>query len=88
MIPHDHFGWINEGKACHICSDYFEQNKILRARLKELEDRLRLNGIVCEICWTSSFAPCELGKKGSIPDPRNPSIGMFCQYCWLKGEYK
>jgi len=35
---------------------------------------------VCEVCWTSSWAPCEAGTPNAVPD-KDTGGWMVCQHC-------
>ncbi len=41
----------------------------------------------CEVCWTSSWAPCKEGTPGAVHDPQNDTAWMVCQMCSKDAAY-
>src|SRR5687767_3770540 len=57
--------------------------------LAVLEGRLRNGpGRFCDVCFTSSFSPCEEGTPNAIPDVMRPGGFMVCDHCQLFAAYE
>ena len=44
--------------------------------------------MVCDVCWTDSWQPCEQGTPNAIPDPSVVGGWMICEYCQLYEKYE
>jgi len=54
----------------------------LKARVTNLETLLKVKGIPCDICWTTSWAPCEESDEGAVELKGN---WVVCQQCQVEG---
>ena len=45
-----------------------------------------MSDLICEVCWTSSWQPCEEGTKDAVPD-KITGGWMVCGHCVLQDAY-
>lgn len=45
-----------------------------------------MSDVICEICWTASWQPCEEGAKDAVPDTTTGGW-MQCGFCVLQEAY-
>jgi hypothetical protein len=65
------------------------QNGQIR-RLKDLIAKLeeQVKGIVCEVCWTTSWIPIPTKKEADGVNTKTDPNGDLarCDYCWLEHQ--
>ena len=80
----------NKDKRDLWANDYFQRpmkhleanNNDLKQRLAAREQELAsLKQYSCEVCFTSSFAPCPEGTPNAVRDPKITDGWMVCQMC-------
>ena len=78
-------------EAIKIIKNSNYRNKLFPIEAEALQHLLQIaeksEGILCDICWTASFAPVPKGTVNSL-EVKNADYNIICQMCRANEEIK
>lgn len=61
-------------------SDYAEKHEGIKYAIEDFYKSLKMKSYICDVCWTSSFEPCDKDFPNAVPD-ESTGGWMYCLCC-------